>query len=103
MAAERRITDDAVRKATGKRWSEWLRILDRWGAKKKGHAAAAKHLAARYRLGPWWSQSVVVRYELDRGLRKPFQRASGAYEVTVSRVIGAPARRVFDCFIQPTH
>ena len=101
MGSQRRISDDAVLKGTGRRWSGWLRILDRWGAAEKGHAAAAKHLAQRYRLGPWWSQSIVVRYELERGLRKPHQRAGGAYEVTVSRVIGAPARRVFDCFVNP--
>jgi uncharacterized protein YndB with AHSA1/START domain len=103
MAGERSISDGAVRKATGKGWGEWLGILDRWGAKKKGHLATAKYLAQRHGLGPWWSQSVTVRYEKERGLRTIHQRASGAYEVTVSRVIGAPARRVFDCFVRPSH
>lgn len=101
MKGKRSISSEAARKATGKSWSQWLRILDRWGAKKKGHAATAKHLASRYGIGSWWSQMVTVRYEQARGLRAPHQRASGAYEVSVSRVIQAPARRVFDCFVEP--
>lgn len=103
MAGERSISEAAVRKRTGKTWSQWLRILDRWGARKKGHAATARHLAQRYGIGPWWSQAVTVRYERERGLRTVHQRASGAYEVSVSRVIGAPARQVFDCFVRPAH
>ncbi|HEY7727672.1 MAG TPA: SRPBCC domain-containing protein [Candidatus Eisenbacteria bacterium] len=102
MAGERGISDDAVRKGTGKRWSGWMRILDRWGARSKGHAATARHLAERYGIDPWWSQSVTVRYEQERGLRRVHERASGKYEISVSRVIGAPARRVFDCFIKPS-
>jgi uncharacterized protein YndB with AHSA1/START domain len=101
MTDERKITDETVRKRTGKSWSQWLRTLDRWGARKKTHKEIARHLGERHGLEPWWSQVVAVRYERERAGRALHQRASGAYEVTVSRVIAAPLGRVFDCFLKP--
>jgi len=65
----RSFSNAVVKARTGKSTVEWNRILDRWGAKKKGHTLAAKYLAKRYRLGPWWSQMVTVRYEYARRLR----------------------------------
>ncbi len=37
MAGDTAIRGAAVKKATGKEWKEWLRILDKWGAVKKDH------------------------------------------------------------------
>ncbi len=100
MTGAKRISDEAVRAKTGKSWDQWFRILDRWGAASKGHPATAKHLAERHGVGPWWSQMITVRFERERGLRGQHERASG-YEVSVSRVIAAPARRVFECWLAP--
>ena len=66
----RGFSDAVVKARTGKSPAQWNRILDRWGAKKKGHTLTAKYLLKRYRLGPWWSQMVTVRHEYARGLRK---------------------------------
>jgi len=102
MTNERRITDEAVRKRTGKSWAQWFRVLDRWGAVKKGHKETARYLGDHHGLEPWWAQMVTVRHERERAGRPLHQRASGAYEISVSRVIAAPSRRVFDCFLEPT-
>jgi uncharacterized protein YndB with AHSA1/START domain len=101
MTSERKISDEAVRKRTGKSWSQWFAVLDRWGAARKGHAETARHLGDRHGLAPWWAQTVTVRYEQERKGRPVHQRASGAYEISVSRVIAAPSRRVFECFLEP--
>lgn len=66
----RGFSDAVVKVRTGKSSAEWNHILDRWGAKKKGHTLTAKYLRKRYRLSPWWAQMVTVRYEYRRGLRK---------------------------------
>lgn len=100
MAGARRISDEAVRAKTGKSWEQWFRILDRWGAAAKAHAVTAKHLAERHGIGPWWSQMITARYEMERGLRDAPERPRG-YEISVSRVIAAPARRVFECWLKP--
>jgi hypothetical protein len=35
------ISSEAVRKATGRTWAEWLRLLDKAGAKKMAHGEIA--------------------------------------------------------------
>jgi len=100
MAGAKRISDEAVRAKTGKFWDQWFRILDRWGATSKGRPATAKHLAERHGTGPWWSQMITARYERERGLRGKQERPRG-HEIRVSRVIAAPARRVFECWLTP--
>ncbi len=69
-AGTRRISDQAVRARTGKGWEEWFAILDTWGAKEKGHTLSARDLAAEHDVDPWWAQSITIRYEWERGLRK---------------------------------
>jgi hypothetical protein len=45
-------------------------------------------------LDGWYAQSLTVAYERARGLRAVNQRMSGRYEVSVSRVVAAPAATV---------
>jgi hypothetical protein len=64
-----KISEEAVKAATGKGWNEWFKILDRFDVEANGHRLAAKHLSEKHKLGPWWSQAVTIRYEWERGLR----------------------------------
>jgi len=89
VSDERSITEAAVLRATGKGWAHWLGILDRWGAAEKGHAAAARHMAERHGLSPWWAQTVTVRFEKERGLRVRHERPDG-FSITVTRTIEVP-------------
>ncbi len=66
---QQRISDEAVEKATGKRWDEWFRILDKYGAERHGHKATAQWLGKEQGLSGWWSQSVAIQHEWARGLR----------------------------------
>ena len=70
----RRIGDEAVRARTGKGWKEWIKILDTWDARDKGHTQSAKHLREKYKVNPWWTQAVAIRYEWERGLRTKIQK-----------------------------
>lgn len=88
------ISDDAVHKATGRTWAEWIAILDAFDVKRNGHKAAAAHIHDQYGAGDWWSQMVVVGYEQARGLRKRHEKPDG-FSVSGSRVIAAPLPRVF--------
>lgn len=90
-------SDEAVGKATGRRWAEWIRILDRFNVKKHGHAAAAEHIFRGHACPGWWSQMVVVGYERHRGLRKAREQAGG-FSASASRVIAARAAKVMDWF-----
>jgi len=68
----RRLSDDSVRRRTGKVWAEWSALLDEWGAVGKGREASVGHLAHEYGLSPWWARAVAARYEHERGAPKPF-------------------------------
>ena len=89
-----KISNAAVLKATGKGWNEWLTILDKFDVKANGHAAAAEFLSVKQKIGPWWSQMVVVGYEQARGLRKAHQTAKG-FSASVSKTIAADFKRVW--------
>jgi len=64
-----RISNDAVQAKTGRSWTQWFKILDRLDVKTNGHRHAAMSLYHTYKLNPWWSQAVTIRYEWERGLR----------------------------------
>lgn len=74
MAAKRSgpqaISDETVIEKTGKPSDEWHAILDAWDAPAKGHPAIARYLEQEHGLSGWWAQTVTVRYEYARGLRK---------------------------------
>ena len=88
-----RISDDAVRKRTGKPWAEWFAILDQAGAKKRGHKEIVAILD-EYDIGGWWQQMVTVAYEQDRGLRDQHQKAEG-YEISSSKTVAVPVGKLF--------
>jgi hypothetical protein len=83
------VSDEAVAQRTGKRWSEWFRLLDRAGAKRLDHAAIASLLHAKHRVSGWWSQMITVAWEQARGRRVRHQKAAGDFEVAASRTIAA--------------
>ncbi len=93
------VSDEAVRKATGRGWTDWLALLDKRGARKLDHRGIVA-LVSGAGAGPWWQQMVTVGYEQARGLRAKHQKADG-FAVSASRTIAAPASRVFRAWIDP--
>jgi uncharacterized protein YndB with AHSA1/START domain len=91
---------DAVARATGRAWDQWLAILDKAGAAALPHKAIAALLAGKHRVPPWWSQMVAVGYEQARGLRKPHQKADG-FSASASRTVGAGLDRLYGAWSDP--
>jgi len=88
------IGDEAVKKATGHDWAEWLRLLDKEGARKLSHKEIVAIVSEKFAVGPWWCQMVTVTYERERGLREMHQKADG-FSASVSRTIAAPVAKLF--------
>ena len=88
------ISDDAVKRATGRDWVEWCRLLDNEGATKMKHGEIARMVHDKFNGGDWWSQMVTVGYEKLRGLRVLHQKGGG-FEITRSKTISAPLARVY--------
>jgi uncharacterized protein YndB with AHSA1/START domain len=91
------MSDAAVKKATGRDWSQWVAKLDAAQASEKPHRDIAAYISS---LGTpdWWSQMVTVGYERVRGLRDKGQRRGGTYEANKSRTFAVPIETLFDAF-----
>ncbi len=63
-----RVTDSAVKEATGRDWKGWMRALDAAGAGELNHKQLVAHLAREVE-STWWRQSIAVAYEQARGKR----------------------------------
>ena len=92
----------AVLKATGRAWEDWLKVLDRAGARKMEHKEIALMLSRKFSVPNWWSQMVSVGYEQARGLRKVHEKANG-FSASASRTIGISVEKLFSAWSDPRH
>lgn len=84
------LSDEAIRKGTGKSWNEWLEILDAWGARDRTHKEIAAYVVEHFGVDGWYAQSVTVGYERMRGLRAHGQRRDGSFSGSVSKTFPVP-------------
>ena len=94
------VGSEAVMRATGRAWDEWLKVLDRAGAKKMPHKDIAVMLARKFAVPDWWSQMVTVGYEQARGLRSVNQNARG-FAANASRTVGTTVGKLYDAWNDP--
>ena len=58
------VSGQAVFRATGKPWEEWLEVLDRAEAREMDHRQIVALLAEDPGLSSgWWQQTIAVGYE----------------------------------------
>jgi hypothetical protein len=70
-------SDAAYRKATGKTWPQWRRVLRAMGADKLPHAEIAARLVDVHSVAGWWAQSITVAFERAIGRRQVGEIAGG--------------------------
>lgn len=85
---------EAVAKATGRAWEEWLKVMDAAGAKKMPHKEIALMLSRKFGVPNWWSQMLTVGYEQARGLRKVYEKADG-FSASASRTVAIPLEKLY--------
>jgi hypothetical protein len=93
------VSDEVIRRRTGRGWEEWFDLLDEWGAIARPHAEIARWLASEHGIDGWSSQSVTVSYERARGLRAVGEHADG-FAVTASKTVAVPVERLYDAFVE---
>jgi Domain of unknown function (DUF4287) len=98
---EPRMTDEKVRAATGRIWTDWFALLDEWGAVDREHPEIATWLRAEHGVPGWWAQTVTVEYERARGLRPVRGDRDGTHNVSASKTIGVPVERLFEAWSDP--
>jgi hypothetical protein len=97
------LTDDAVKAQTGKTWGEWCKILDKAGARMMDHDQIGALLQEQTGLTDWWSQTVAVGYEIQRGIRQSGRnQAPGKhFQVTLAKIVVAPPAVVWAAWQDP--
>jgi hypothetical protein len=96
-AAVAGMSDESVRKATGRDWAGWVRALDAAKAAEKTHPQIAT-VVSSLGAGPWWSQMVTVGYERIRGLRERGQSRAGSWSINKSRTFPVPVEELYKAF-----
>lgn len=83
------VSDERCREKTGHGFDHWFGVLDRFGARREGHTAAARHLREEHGVSAWYCQAITVAYERAHGLREVGQLSSGKYQTSATRVLPA--------------
>jgi len=95
------ISDEAVKRATGRDWKDWIWHLDQSGCAEKSHKEIAELVTKRWpKVGGWWSQMVTVGYEQAKGRRATNQAKKG-WQVSSSKTVGVPVKRLFGAWKDP--
>ena len=92
------VSDEAIRRRTGRRWEDWFDVLDGWGAADRSHRDIARWVTEEQGIDGWWSQTVTVNYERARGLRAVGERPNG-FSITASKTVAVPVDRLYDAFV----
>ncbi len=91
----KKISNEAVKKSTGKVWKDWFLLLNKAGAKKMEHKDIAKLLYNKYALSGWWSQMVAVQYEQDVKGRKIHEKPKG-FQISKSFTVPFSLNKVYN-------
>jgi uncharacterized protein YndB with AHSA1/START domain len=94
------MSDEAIRRRTGRGWEEWFDLLDEAGSADRSHAEIARWVVATHGVGGWSAQAVTVTYERARGLRAVGQHADG-FTVSASKTVAVPVDRLYEAFVDP--
>ena len=93
------MSDEAIRRKTGRGWEEWFDLLDEWGAAERPHKEIARWVAEAHGIDGWGAQAVTVIYERARGLRAVGERPDG-FAATASKTVAVPVGRLYDAVVK---
>jgi Domain of unknown function (DUF4287) len=92
------VSDEVIRRRTGRGWEEWFDLLDEWGAVERPHKEIARWLASEHGIDGWSAQSVTVSFERARALRAVGERPDG-FSVTAQKTVAVPVDRLYAAFV----
>ena len=93
-----RHSDEVLLERTGSSWDQWFALLDEHDSTSRTHTEIARWLRDAIGVDSWWSQTITVGYEQERGLRVPGQQADGSFAASASKTIAVSAQQATDAF-----
>ena len=91
------MNDQTLKKATGSAKAQWYEIIRGAGKAEASHKEIADFLHQAHEVSRWWAQEITVEYEKHIGRRVLGQTQDGAFQIGVSKTIGASADRQIRC------
>ncbi len=91
------MSEEAIRRRTGRGWEEWFDLLDAWGAADRTHTEIARWVAKEHAIDGWDAQAVTVSYERATGRRAVGQHADG-FTISASKTVAVPVDRLYEAF-----
>jgi uncharacterized protein YndB with AHSA1/START domain len=92
------MSDEAIRRRTGRGWEEWFDLLDEWGAAEQAHREIARWVSDEHGIEGWDAQAVTVNYERARKLRAVGEHSDG-FTITASKTVAVPVERLYEAFV----
>jgi uncharacterized protein YndB with AHSA1/START domain len=97
LRSEKAVSDENVKKETGKSFAEWWKALDAFGGPAKGRREIGNHLYGELKVDPWWSATLQVEYERYKGVVEKDGRGKG-YTICATKSVKAPPERCWEMF-----
>jgi uncharacterized protein YndB with AHSA1/START domain len=91
------VTDATCREKTGKTLKQWYAELDGRGGIAKGRRELVNHVYEHCNKDAWWSTTIVVEYERERGQEEKDGLPAG-YSICSTKTVAAPLAKVFAAF-----
>jgi hypothetical protein len=92
------MSDDAIRRRTGRGWEEWFDLLDEWGGAQQPRAELVRFVTEEHGMEGWSAEAVTVTYERARGLRAVGEGPDG-FTFTASKTVAVPVDRLYEAFV----
>lgn len=93
---------EAVEKATGKSWDEWIALIQKSPVAQKPHKDIARWLWDEKLIkSSWWCQQVTVGYEFATDRRVRGETADQGFEVGVHKTIPVDRDEVWELMLSP--
>ena len=92
-----KISNDAVKKRTGKNWQEWYKILDSAGARKMNHKDIATWIYYNNNVSGWWAQMITTNYEHAVKGRLKHEKPGG-FEISKGKTVDVPISKLYSAW-----
>ena len=92
------MSDETIRRITGRGWEEWFDLLDDWGAAEQPRKEMMRWLAEEHGTKGWGASAVTVNYQRARSLLAVGERPDG-FTITASKTVAVPVDRLYQAFV----